>query len=56
MPCVTSSIIRLQEEAEPIIHVIIGRKLTSGGASKARRRAKRPVAPIGLLTEQRKHD
>lgn len=53
---VTSSVIGVQEEAEPVTHAIVGRELTSGGASEAGRGAKRPEAPIGLLTEQRRCD
>lgn len=49
----TSGVLSLQQEAEPVSHVIVGGLLTPGGAAEARRRAKRPVAPISLLMGQK---
>lgn len=46
------SVASLQEEAEPVGHIVVGGKPTPGGAAEARRRAKRPVAPISLLMQE----
>lgn len=48
----TLAVVSLQQEAEPVGHIVVGGKPTPRGAAEAGRRAKRPVAPISLLMEQ----
>lgn len=49
----TSGIVGLQQEADPICHVVTSGEPTPGGAAEAGRRAEWLVAHISLLMEHK---